>query len=85
MCLLEFREPEAVQRWSGQEELLHVQGQERWPRGDTPHPRSGVVAALCWSSREEIPHVQGKRNPSKTVDVAREHQRAETETILTEN
>ena len=27
---------------------------------------------------EEIPHVQGKRNPSKTVGVARGHQRANT-------
>ena len=33
---------------------------------------------LCWSSREEIPHVQGKRNLSKTVGVARGHQRADT-------
>ena len=33
---------------------------------------------LCWSSREEIPHAQGKRNPSKMVDVARGHQRADT-------
>ena len=33
---------------------------------------------LCWSSREEIPHAQGKRNPSKTVGVARRHQRANT-------
>ena len=33
---------------------------------------------LCWSSPEEIPHVQGKRNPSKTVGVARRHQRADT-------
>ena len=33
---------------------------------------------LCWSSREEIPHIQGKRNPSKTVGVARGHQRADT-------
>ena len=32
---------------------------------------------LCWSSCEEIPHVQGKRNPSKTVGVARGHQRAD--------
>ena len=30
------------------------------------------------SSPEEIPHVQGKRNPSKRVGVAREHQRADT-------
>ena len=36
------------------------------------------MAALCWSSREEIPHAQGKRNPSKTVGVARGHQRANT-------
>ena len=27
---------------------------------------------------EEIPNVQGKRNPSKTVGVKREHQRADT-------
>ena len=33
---------------------------------------------LCWSSCEEIPHAQGKRNPSKTVGVARGHQRADT-------
>ena len=39
---------------------------------------------LCWSSREEIPHAQGKRNSSKMVGVARRHQRADTETILTE-
>ena len=34
------------------------------------------MAALCWSSLEEIPHAQGNRNPSKTVGVARGHQRA---------
>jgi len=48
---------------------------------------------LCWCRRaersystfkvrrdsgEEIPLVQGKRNPSKTVGVARGHQRADT-------
>ena len=33
---------------------------------------------LCWSSPEQIPHAQGKRNPSKTVGVARGHQRADT-------
>ena len=38
----------------------------------------GAAAALCWSSLEEIPHVQGKRNPSKTVGVARGHRRADT-------
>ena len=36
------------------------------------------MAALCWSSREQIPHAQGKRDPSKTVGVARGHQRADT-------
>ena len=36
------------------------------------------MAALCWNSREEIRHTQGKRNPSKTVGVARGHQRADT-------
>ena len=33
---------------------------------------------VYWSSHEEIPHVQGKRNPSKTVGVARGHQRTDT-------
>ena len=33
---------------------------------------------LCWSCHEKIPHVQGERNPSKTVGVARGHQRANT-------
>ena len=36
------------------------------------------MAALCWSSHEEIPYDQGKRNPSKTVGVARGHQRTDT-------
>ena len=36
------------------------------------------MAALCWSSREETPHAQGKRNPSKTVGVARGYKRANT-------
>ena len=36
------------------------------------------MATLCWSSCEEILHAQGKRNPSKTVGVARGHQRANT-------
>ena len=35
------------------------------------------MAALCWSTCEEIPHAQGKRNPSKTIGVAR-GQRANT-------
>ena len=36
------------------------------------------MAELFWSSREDIPHAQGKRNPSKTVGVARGHQSADT-------
>ena len=36
------------------------------------------MAVLCWGSHEEITHTQGKRNPSKTVGVARGHQRADT-------
>ena len=36
------------------------------------------MAVFCWSSHEEIHHTQGKRNPSKTVGVARRHQRANT-------
>ena len=59
-------------------EPSHVEGQEGWWSGDTPHPREGAVAVICWSSRKEIPHAQGKRNPSKMVGVARGHQRADT-------
>ena len=33
---------------------------------------------LCWSSNEGIHHARGKRNPSKMVDGARGHQRADT-------
>ena len=40
--------------------------------------RKGAAAVLCWNSCEEIHHVQGKRNPSKTVGVARGHQRTNT-------
>ena len=44
-----------------------------------------IMAILCWSSHEEITHAQGKRNPSKMVGVARGYQRADTQTIITEN
>ena len=37
-----------------------------------------VEAGKRYSSHEKIPHIQGKRNPSKTVGVARGHQRADT-------
>ena len=36
------------------------------------------MAALCRSSRKELPHAQDKRNPNKTVGVARGHQRSNT-------
>ena len=36
------------------------------------------MAVVCWSSHEDIPHAQSKRNPNKTVGVARGHQRANT-------
>ena len=42
------------------------------------------MAGLCWSSCEEIPHAQGKRNPSKMVGVARGHQRAKSQTRLSD-
>ena len=57
----------------------------------TPRSRSGGAAVRRYSlskvrssgcalleQHEEIPHVQGKRNPSRTVGVARGHQRADT-------
>ena len=52
-------------RNGGGEEIPLVQGKEQWLY---------FAGAAC----EEIPHVQGKRNPRKTVGVARGHQRADT-------
>ena len=40
--------------------------------------RSYSMFKVRRGGREEIPLVQGKRNPSKTVPVARGHQRADT-------
>ena len=54
------------------------------PRGAIPCLRSGGEAVRRYpqsqvrSSCEEIPHILDKRNPSKTVGVARGHQRANT-------
>ena len=45
------------------DEIPLVQGKEQW---------------LRFAGAAEIPHAQGKRNPSKTVDVARGHQMADT-------
>ena len=78
---------EVVAAWvqEGLEELFQAQGQEGWRWGDTPPPRQGAAAALCWSSLKEISHVQGKRNPRKTVGVARGHQREDTLKPYSEN
>ena len=74
----------------GGEEQCHVQ--KRWLCGHRRPERSystfqvrrgdlvqGKEQRLRFarSSCEEIPHVQGKRNPSKTVGVARGYQRAD--------
>ena len=57
-------------RKGGGVEIPLVQGKEQWLRF-----AGGAV---------KIPHAQGKRNPSKTIGVARGHQRGRhTETILT--
>ena len=55
------------------------------PRGAIPRSRSDGVAVKRYPSSkvrssgcEEIAHIQGKRNPSKTIGVARGHQRADT-------
>ena len=52
-------------RKGGGEEIPLVQGKEQW---------------LCCAGTavKRYPHDQGKRNPSKTVGVARGHQRANT-------
>ena len=51
----------------------------RRARRATPHSRSGgATSSKVRSSSEEIPHVQGKRIPSKTVGVAKGHQRVDT-------
>ena len=50
---------------------------ERWLHGSRRAKRSYSTFKVRRGGREEIPHVQGKRNPSKTVGVARGHQRAD--------
>ena len=70
-------------RGSSQEELPHVRGQGQWPGGATLRSRSGLeelfpTFKVRRGDGEEIPLVQGKRNPSKTVGIARGHQRADT-------
>ena len=51
-------------RRGGHEEIPLIQGKEQ---------------QLCFAGAiEEIPHIQGKRLPSKMVDIARGHQRADS-------
>ena len=49
---------------------------EQWLHGYRRAKRSYSRFKVRRGSHEEIAHVQGKRNPSKTVGVARGHQRA---------
>ena len=51
---------------------------ERWLRGHRRAERSYSTFMVGRGGGEEIPLVQGKRNESKTVSVARGHQRADT-------
>ena len=84
--------PASELRGGGREDLPHAPkpeargGREELPHAPTPpRPRPRAVA---WRSnpmpeargggREDQPHAKGKRNPSKTVGVARGHQRADT-------
>ena len=50
-------------RRGGSEEIPLVQGKEEW---------------LRFAGAAVKRYVQGKKNPSKTIDVARGHQRADT-------
>ena len=73
-----------TQAQEGREELLHVQGQEG--RREDISLVQGKEQLLRFAGEAmKRPYVQGKRSPSKTVGAARGHQRADTETILSEN
>ena len=50
---------------------------ERWLSKCRRAERSYSTFKVRRGGHEKIPHVQGKRNPSKTVGVARGHQRAD--------
>ena len=51
---------------------------ERWLCGHRRPERSYSTFKVRRGGGEEIPLIQGRRNPSKTVGVARGHQRADT-------
>ena len=48
-----------VEKRSGTEELPHVRGQGRWPKGASPRLKSGAVAVWVQEGWEELLHVQG--------------------------
>ena len=51
---------------------------EQWLCGRRRAEGSYSMFKVRRGGGEEIPLIQGKRNPSKTVDVARGHQKADT-------
>ena len=59
-------------------ERSYPRSKERQLRGCTRAKRSYSTFKVRRGGREEMPLVQGKRNPSKTIGVARGHQRADT-------
>ena len=56
----------------------YTTSKEWWLCGCRRAERSYSTFKVSRGGGEEIPLVQGKRNPSKTVGVARGHQRADT-------
>ena len=66
-----------VRKGSG-EEIPLVQGKEQWLPFAGADVKRYPTFKVRRGSSEVIPLVQGKRNPSKTVGVEREHQRADT-------
>ena len=59
-------------------ERSNLTSKEQWLCRHRRVKRSYSTFKVRRGSCEEIPLVQGKRNPSKTVGVARGHQRADT-------
>ena len=59
-------------------ERSNPMSKERWLHRRRRAERSYSTFKVRRGGREEIPLIQGKRNPSKMVGVAREHQRADT-------
>ena len=64
-------------RSAAEAERSNPTSKERWLRWRRRAERSYSMSKVRRGGHEEIPLVQDKRNPSKTVGVARGHQRAE--------